>query len=394
MTTRDDGYTPQSGAPFGDDSVPTFGELLKQAAGTLGRDDEQANRMEPHIGPQVLGATIAGTADQGVGQQPLNYQPEAFPGQGYAEPGPVGGYAGPTDMPPPGNLPPSGDSWINRRFDAKTVVVAMAIVGVAGSGFATWLAYRAGANSGTNGAVPYVQADYDATKRLPDDPGGLDVPDRDKLVFENLSGAPAGDGVEHLLPPPEQPVARQAADRTSPLLPDRMPAAVENEDGPAIAAAPPAAAPVATSLNVPTASETGPTAQSRPQAVAPSFLPPTRPPAQSETVASRPAPRQSVPVETLLSAADQAAPQAGQSSGWRIQLASLRQAGDADSAWAQLSQRHGGVLSLLTLHVQEARLDAGTFYRIQAGPLAGRAEAGAACEALKANGQPCIVVAP
>lgn len=398
MTTRDDGYTPNSGDHIGDDNSPTFGDLLKQATGSLGGESDPTDRMEPHIGPQAPanGPQAPANGPQAPGapetagpmpEEPVSYQPEPFAAHRYGEPTPPGNGEYP---PPPSGPSPSGIAWTSRRFDAKTVAVAFAIVGVAGSGLATWLAYRAGANSAGGGPVPYVQADYEATKRLPEDPGGLEVADRDKLIYGRLNGAPPSDGVERLLPLPEQPIARRSAGQPALVLPDRMPEVAVIEDGSQPVAAP-RPAPIVTSLELPSARPVPAAApapvQSAPQAaMPPSFLPPTR----DEAVARAPEISESVPVESLLAPVEQSAA----SDSWRIQLASLRQAGGAENAWAQLRQRHGGVLSRLSLYVQEARLDSGTFYRIQAGPLAGRAEAGAACEALKANGQPCIIVAP
>ena len=267
--------------------------------------------------------------------------------------------------------------------------------------------------------MPYVQAEYEATKRSPEDPGGIAVPDRDKLVYERLSGAPAGDGIERLLPPPEQPVARVG--RPAPTLPNRMPAADAAEDGPVPSAAPARAEPVITALEAPSGQPPARAVVPQPPSAAPaanvepatqpvilpeptppppvvaadpqpSFLPPTR----QEAAAQGTELSETVPVESLLgpAAGSEPAPAVIPAGSWRIQLASLRQETDANGAWDRLRQRHVGILSPLALTVQEARLDAGVYYRIQAGPLADRAAAAAACEALKANGQPCIVVAP
>ncbi len=57
-------------------------------------------------------------------------------------------------------------------------------------------------------SVPVVQADPAAIKSKPSDPGGMEVPNQDKLVYERLghgdSQPPPG---ERLLPPPEAPQA-------------------------------------------------------------------------------------------------------------------------------------------------------------------------------------------
>lgn len=77
------------------------------------------------------------------------------------------------------------------------------------------------------GPVPVVHADASPYKSQPNDPGGMKVPNQDKLVFNTV--APDGKvvTVERLLPPSEQPLARGEAPAQSPL-----PAAAANTNAP------------------------------------------------------------------------------------------------------------------------------------------------------------------
>src|SRR5260370_723937 len=74
------------------------------------------------------------------------------------------------------------------------------------SGGGLWVAYN---NSRTRvpGDVPVIQADQGTTKTRPQQPGGMAIPDQDKLVY-NQGKSPSQ--VEKLLPPPETPLPRPA----------------------------------------------------------------------------------------------------------------------------------------------------------------------------------------
>ena len=86
-----------------------------------------------------------------------------------------------------------------------TGFVALLIVVVFAGGL--WFAYQQGLRHGgaiTGAAdVPLIRADERPTKVKPENPGGMEVPDRDKLIYTQKRAA-----VEHLLPPPEKPMAR------------------------------------------------------------------------------------------------------------------------------------------------------------------------------------------
>jgi len=69
-----------------------------------------------------------------------------------------------------------------------------------------WYAYLLGTrHAGGHGMenVPLIRADAGPIKVKPEKPGGMEVPDRDKLIYTQKRAA-----VEHLLPPPEKPMPR------------------------------------------------------------------------------------------------------------------------------------------------------------------------------------------
>jgi cell division septation protein DedD len=79
---------------------------------------------------------------------------------------------------------------------------------------------------------------------------------------------------------------------------------------------------------------------------------------------------------------------------WRVQLIALESQKNAETVWAKMQHTNQDLLEDLTLHVQQAELSKGTFYRVQAGPLADRTTAAGLCDSLKSRNQECLIVAP
>ncbi|MGA8381294.1 MAG: hypothetical protein WB710_09200, partial [Stellaceae bacterium] len=90
------------------------------------------------------------------------------------------------------------------------ILGALLVMGVFAGGL--WFAYFEGARhmagSGDSGAIPLIRADAQPIKVKPAEPGGMHVPDRNMLIYGDGQGRPE---VEHLLPPPEQPMALPVA---------------------------------------------------------------------------------------------------------------------------------------------------------------------------------------
>lgn len=72
---------------------------------------------------------------------------------------------------------------------------------------------------------------------------------------------------------------------------------------------------------------------------------------------------------------------------WRVQLGAFSDAGKASALWKSLSGRIGQLGAL-----QSYQIKAGAVTRLQAGPLATRADAERVCGAVKASGQACLPV--
>lgn len=112
-----------------------------------------------------------------------------------------------------------------------------------------------------------------------------------------------------------------------------------------------------------------------------------RPPAATPELAAK------APVPTPATKPAEEKPALTASAAWRIQLISLSNQKDATAVSARLAQAHQDLLDGLTLHVQEAKLSKGTFYRVQTGPLANRFTAASLCNSLKSRNQDCLILA-
>lgn len=216
-------------------------------------------------------------------------------------------------------------------------LVALVVIGVfAGS---LWFAYQQGLKrgGGITGAadVPLIRADERPTKLRPEKPGGMEVPDRDKLIYTQKRAA-----VEHLLPPPEKPMPRPTA--PSAAAPSVSPQPVIGPAGAGVA---------------------NPAPQVQPQ------QPAGKPPAKTEAAAK---------------------PAAAQKSGdARIQLASVRSEEAAHYEWDRIRRANPDLLGSVAATPVRADLgEKGVYYRLQTAPIA---DAERVCGELKKRNIGCLI---
>ena len=242
--------------------------------------------------------------------------------------------------------PRDGDPRRRPRGVLPTLLTLL-VMGLFSGGL--WLAYvektrRAGADA-ANGAVPLIRADERPTKVKPEQPGGMQIPDRDKLIYNQTRPV-----VEHLLPPPEKPMARPAP---PPPLPSQTEAARPSAGTP-----PPASA-----------------APENPQAVTQTAQPPPQP-------AGKAAPSAPVPSK----------PPAAKTGGTRLQLGSVRSEDAARQEWERIKRKNADLLGNISATPIRADLgDRGVYYRIQTGPFADLAAAERICSELKQRSIGCII---
>jgi SPOR domain len=216
--------------------------------------------------------------------------------------------------------------------------VGLVVAGVFAGGI--WFAYQQGLRHGgamTGAAdVPLIRADERPTKVKPEKPGGMEVPDRDKLIYTQKRAM-----VEHLLPPPEKPMARPATPSSATSAEKVQPTTAAAAVGAATTAA-------------------GPMPQAQPQQ--PASKPLAKP--GSPAAAQKP-------------------------SGVRIQLASVGSEEAARQEWDRIRRANPDLLASISAAPVRADLgDRGIFYRLLTAPVA---DADRICGELKRRNVGCVI---
>lgn len=301
----------------------------------------------------------------------------------------------------------------SKRRIGRTLII---LVLLAGAGAGAWARWGGQLSPATADEIPVVRADGTPIKVKPDQPGGLEIPNRDKLVYERLESLPPPPRAENLLPrpeapllPPSAPAGRRAAAAPAktaeakmpeppkpPILPklrvaDNVPkierpkpvrvAEVKKPPPPP----PPALPAIKTKLKA---------AAAKPVKVAKATKP--APPSAPPALKAKPKAAAATPAKPVASAPKSAAPAAGPAgNGYRVQLAAVRSNQDARREWTRLRTRHSGLLGRLRHSVVRADLgDKGIYYRLRAGPLENKAAARTLCGELTKIKVGCLVVRP
>ncbi len=257
-----------------------------------------------------------------------------------------------------------------------------AVVFVAGTG-AGWYYVGTQFLTGDDSGIPLIKADKGPVKVRPISPGGMKVPDRDKLVYDRMQGNGERPRVERLLPAPETPLPPPSRE-----LPKQLEAAAPApESAKNLTAVAPAAGPVAPPPAKAGTSRTPPV-RTRPLASPGSAA--ATPTVEEVLAAVRPppAPKTSAPTTPARGASEAPA--------YRVQLAAVRSLERAQGEWDRLRRKNTDVLGKLALSVVKADLGPkkGVFYRLRAGPLADEAAARALCAKLTSRKVGCLIVRP
>jgi hypothetical protein len=268
-------------------------------------------------------------------------------------------------------------------------------------GAAGWLVSQGDTHTSEAGP-PVIRADERPIKVHPDEPGGLAVPNRDRLIYRRLQGESDKPVVERLLPGPEQPLplpGRSTAPETAGPAPEppiaAAPAAVSPPPAPPVPE--PAAAQAASSTPSPPAKATVTSADAKagqaastakmapPDAAAKAKTAP--PPAKEKLVSAAP----TVAVDKATAAA-KASPTGRV---YQVQILAARSEDAAKAAWSDLKSKHPELLSGLSASVSRKELsDRGTFYRLRAGSFDSEAKAKALCGKLAGRNVSCVIVQP
>jgi hypothetical protein len=266
------------------------------------------------------------------------------------------------------------------------LIVGVAFGAMLAGGAAWFVLTGQGPSPGTTSSdgVPVVKADSAPYKIKPESPGGMQVENQDKTVYDRVARTDAPNRVENLLPPPEQPKtppkvepkpapkpAEPIAEVRSPLdeKRDELAAMIANldkkpADGEKLTVVDPPAP------NVEASSKPKPLVPPQPQPIPESLPQPT--PAAAEVTTP-----------------------AVVAGGHLIQLAAAKSEEGALAEWTRIKSKHAALVGTLSPTVVRADLgDRGIFFRLRAGTLPDKAAADALCAAITAQGDACLVVKP
>ena len=304
------------------------------------------------------------------------------------------------------------------------LALGAAVVGIAAFAGVILYAYR-GDRVAPDGGPPVLEADATPTKLRPEQPGGMEVPHQDKLVFDRLnqSGRDDRPKVEHLLPPPEQPLPRPVVTPQVPAMPalppppavaplpsgstTTVPRGIPDDVLPPVVPQPPVQVQAGLPPSLPVGGQSSQVASlpsappkaapkaTAPQPVtAPGALAPPKAPSTPPTAAAPASPKAAPAAPQPVVAQPPKAPAASAGGGFRIQLASVRTEAEAAAEWKRLAGRHPDALGGLSMQVAKADLgEKGVYYRVQGGSV-DEARAKTICAQLKAQNVGCVVVRP
>lgn len=281
-----------------------------------------------------------------------------------------------------------------KKGRSKRWLLMLIVIG--GLGYGGWALWGDDLSGPKPVEIPLVKAPEGPIKVRPDTPGGIEIPNRDKLVYDRLEKSPPARQAENLLPKPEQPmVAPQPVEQA------KLPA---GEQGVQVK---PAGVESILKEEIPTASiSTKPEDEEVAVVVRPVNKPPQTPEPVSQPpaaqTAAQPVTQPETPVEKPKPVATPAPPPAAPepktasvSSGYSIQLAAVRESAAAEREWRRLRGKHPSLLGQLTLRIVKADLGSrGIFYRLRAGPIPAETAARKLCQDLKAQKVGCLVVRP
>ena len=305
---------------------------------------------------------------------------------------------------------------VEKARSRKGPVAIAAVIGalVLGGGGA-YLA--SGSSSITGGEPVLITANNEPTKVQPQNPGGVEIPNQNKQIYERASQ----NGATKVVNREEQPVDVQqavrmngnaVADATGGTVgasgkpqqtaslnlgePKKVRTVTIRPDGTMAgeAPAPQPAAPAAMTLPpqaqpapVQVASVQAPAAQPRPVASTPAATPAAAPkpiPAAA-TPSSTPAPQQVASVQPAAPAAAETTP----TGGFAVQLGVAASEAAAQSVFASFQRKYsdlGGQSSM----IRKAEVNGNTVYRVRVGPMS-KEEASSLCSKLQGQGGQCFV---
>lgn len=293
------------------------------------------------------------------------------------------------------------ESFMNyeeQRNDLKRSrsVFIGAVSGLALAAVVGWFALSPRYSVENMAQIPIIRRPQTAVKVKPENPGGMEILNQDKSVYDIIEKEPEKSEVESILPPPEQPILPTINTEQQPenMLPPVEENKTVTETAVKSVAEPQAVVNEKAEIKLPTIKEVS-TAQNKEKEIeapkeikaAPQPVPTQPTTGVSKSTASileniaqnKPSPASKVQTATA------------QNGDWQVQIMSSPNRKAVDSAWSGLVKKHPQ-LAAEPHEIESADLGAkGTYYRLKVGAYSSRDGADKLCNSIKAQGGSCIV---
>ncbi|MBQ3696130.1 MAG: SPOR domain-containing protein [Alphaproteobacteria bacterium] len=213
-------------------------------------------------------------------------------------------------------------------------------------------------------------------KVLPENPGGLNIPDKDKVVYNRVAEATPTPVVESLFPEIEQPM--MPSEVIEPETKEDVIIAAPVEETPEQTVAENAAEPLP-ELNIDLLNEETPLETETTQVEAPAVpVPQVKPFDVQESSKSEPAKKDTKTTNGPV---------------WKAQLLSSASKAKVESSWKTISKQQAALLSDMPYQIISATIPGkGTFWRLQVGEFSTKEMVMNLCAKLKQKKQECIPV--
>lgn len=265
----------------------------------------------------------------------------------------------------PGAPPRAPSRWPRHFGTSVRIGVVLVVLGAAAASGWPYIKEHFLTPSAPSGPLPVIGPGDEPIKEAPEQPGGMQVPDQDKVI---LNGPAAQPKIEQILPPPPAPLP-------SPATPPAVVQTLPPQPPPVVASTPPSISATAS----PSALVTSP----------PPPPPPPPPPSRPTSVAAaNPPATSSVPVS------GEQVPPVLAGHGWFVQLGAVSSTAAAQAEWTSLKRAQADLLASLSANAVRVERGGGVIYRIEAGPLADADAASRLCRSLQQRHVACIVLRP
>lgn len=277
----------------------------------------------------------------------------------------------------------------NELKRSKSVFIG-AVSGVALAGVVGWFVLSPQYANNSSREIPVIRRPQTAVKVQPSEPGGMEILNQDKTVYDIIEKKDNEPVVENLLPPPEQPKLPEIAPLPEPVLAplpvtDAAPQpnlnVTDNAGETIVGTVQTAEVKEPAQVSAPVNQTTGDAPEAKVVGLK-EFS------EQQNKTVEAPAPKVPAPKAEPVK---EYAPKQAVAGMWQIQLMSSPNKKAVEKAWGDLTQKYK-VLRGQPHEIEAADLDFDkTFYRLKAGAFETRSGADELCKDVKALGGSCIV---